>query len=72
MSTVSQRGHGEVRPGGLHAERPNDTWRHLFTLGSDKPLGFAIKSFGGVQFLISPADLQTGRFEPACGVFDRY
>ena len=27
----------------LRAERPNDTWRHLFTLGYDKPLGFAPK-----------------------------
>lgn len=59
-------------PCSLRAERPNDTWRHLFTLGYDKPLGFAIKSFGRVQFLISPADLQAGRFERACGVFDRY
>ena len=51
---------------------PSDTWRHLFTLGYDKPLGFAIESFGRVEFLISPADLQAGRFERACGVFDRY
>ena len=42
-------------PCSLRAERAHDTWRHLFTLGYDKPLGFAIKSFGRVQFLISPA-----------------
>ena len=69
-------GYSEAPVGGspcsLRAERTNDTWRHLFTLGYDKPLGFAIKSFGRVQFLISPADLQAGRFERACGVFDRY
>jgi Domain of unknown function (DUF1963) len=59
-------------PCSLRAERTTDTWRHLFTLGYDKPLGFAIESFGRVEFLISPADLQAGRFECACGFFDRY
>ena len=59
-------------PCSLRAERTKDTWRHLFTLGYDKRLGFAIEAFGRVQFLISPADLQAGRFDRACGVFDRY
>lgn len=56
----------------LRAERVSGTWRHLFTLGYDKPLGFAIERWGRVQFLISPADLQAGRFARACGIFDRY
>jgi hypothetical protein len=59
-------------PCSLRVERTSDTWRHLLTLGYDKPLGFAIERWGRVQFLISPADLQAGRFERACGVFDRY
>jgi hypothetical protein len=69
-------GYGRPALGGspcsLRAERTTDTWRHLFTLGYDKPLGFAIKNSGRLQFLISPADLQAGRFERACGFFDRY
>ena len=28
--------------------------------------------FGRAQFLISPADLQAGRFTRACGFFTRY
>jgi hypothetical protein len=59
-------------PCSLRAERTSGTWRHLFTLGYDKPLGFAIRSFGLLEFLISPADLQAGRFDRACGFFDRY
>jgi len=59
-------------PCSLRADRTIGTWRHLFTLGYDKRLGFAIERFGRVQFLISPSDLQAGRFERACGVFDRY
>jgi hypothetical protein len=59
-------------PCSLRAERTSDTWRHLFTLGYDKPLGFAIKRFGRAEFLISPADLQGARFDRACGFFDRY
>ncbi len=59
-------------PCSLRAERTSDPWRHLFTLGYDKRLGFAIESFGCAEFLISPADLQAGRFERACGFFDRY
>ena len=59
-------------PCSLRAERPLDPWRHLFTLGYDKRLGFAIKRFGRVQFLLSPADLQAGRFTRACGFFTRY
>jgi hypothetical protein len=56
----------------LRAERTTGTWRHLFTLGYDKPLGFAIERSGRVQFLISPNDLQAGRFGRACGFFDRH
>ncbi len=59
-------------PCSLRAERTSDPWRHLFTLGYDKRLGFAVESFGRAEFLISPADLQAGRFERACGFFDRY
>jgi hypothetical protein len=69
-------GHSDPPVGGspcsLRAERPVEPWRHLFTLGYDKPLGFAIAHFGRAQFLISPADLQAGRFTRACGFFTRY
>jgi len=69
-------GYSEAPAGGspcsLRAERTVDPWRHLFTLGYDKRLGFAIERFGRVQFLISPTDLQAGRFERACGFFNRY
>jgi hypothetical protein len=53
-------------------ERPEGTWRHLFTMGPDDAFGFAVGDAGRQQFLISPADLRAGRFERACGVFDSY
>jgi hypothetical protein len=69
-------GYGRSSSGGspcsVGAERPSDPLRHLFSIGYDKPLGFAIKTAGRMQFLISSADLQAGRFQRACGIFERY
>ena len=52
------------------AERPKDTWRHLFTMGPDETFGFEVADAGRLQLLISPADLRAGRFDRVCGTFD--
>jgi hypothetical protein len=52
------------------AERPKDTWRHLFTMGPDEAFGFEVADAGRLQLLISPADLRAGRFDRVCGTFD--
>jgi hypothetical protein len=54
----------------LRAERGQDTWRHLFTIGPDDHLGFNVADAGALQVLIAPADLRAGRFDRVCGVFD--
>lgn len=51
-------------------ERPTNTWRHLFTVGPDDAIGFAVADAGAVQYLISPKDLAAGRFDRVCAVFD--
>jgi len=52
------------------AERPKDTWRHLFTVDSDEDLAFDVADAGRIQLFISPSDLRRGRFDRVCGVFD--
>lgn len=52
------------------AYRTKGTWRHLFTLDESDALGFNVADAGRIQLLISPADLQRGRFDRVCGVFD--
>jgi hypothetical protein len=52
------------------AERPRDTWRHLFTIGPDDHLGFNVADAGRLQILIAAADLRAGRFDRVCGTFD--
>lgn len=47
------------------AERPKDTWRHLFTF-----MNWEVADGGRLQLLISPKDLRRGRFDRVCGTFD--
>jgi hypothetical protein len=54
------------------AERSQNTWRHLFTMGLDDAIGFDVGDAGTLQFLIAPKDLQSGQFGRVCGVFESF
>jgi hypothetical protein len=53
-------------------ERSPHTWRHLFTMGLDDAIGFEVGDAGTLQYLIASKDLQRGRFDRVCGVFESF
>lgn len=73
---LSHRLLGYVDPpnGGNHCwertEDPADAWQHLMTFGYDPGIGFEVADGGRLQVAISAQDLQQGRFDRVCGIFD--
>lgn len=51
-------------------QRREGAWRHLLTIGPDSRLGFEVADGGRLQVALPPQDLENGRFDRACGIFD--